>query len=141
MKKLLSFACAVVVAVLMNSVSAQDFVYDPVNPFFGGDVFNYQQLLSSANAQNTIEEEGAAGFDRFAESDPLADFEKSLNRQILNQLSRSLVESQFGEGGLQEGTYLLGNFRIDVTEGNEGIRVEILDESTGNQTTVVIPFF
>ncbi len=139
MKKILSLICAMIVAVLMNSVSAQDFVYSPVNPFFGGDVFNYQQLLSSANAQNTIEEESGS-FDRF-ERDPLSDFEESLNRQILNNLSRSLVESQFGEGGLQEGTYLLGNYRIDVTEGDDGIRVEILDESTGNQTTVLIPFF
>ena len=140
MKKILSLICATILAVLMNSVSAQDFVYSPVNPFFGGDVFNYQQLLSSANAQNTIEEESSSALDRF-NKDPLQDFEESLNRQILNQLSRSLVESQFGEGGLQEGTYLLGNYRIDVTEGDEGIRVEILDESTGNQTTVLIPFF
>jgi curli production assembly/transport component CsgF len=139
MKKILSIICATILAVLMNSVSAQDFIYKPVNPFFGGDVFNYQQLLSSANAQNTIEEESAS-FDRF-ERDPLSDFEESLNRQILNNLSRALVESQFGEGGLQEGTYLLGNYRIDVTEGDDGIRVEILDESTGNQTTVLIPFF
>lgn len=139
MKKFISSICVFALVLLFNKVDAQDFIYKPVNPFFGGDVFNYQQLLSSANAQNTITEESAS-IGRLSR-DPLTDFEESLNRQILNQLSRSLVESQFGEGGLQPGTYLLGNYRIEVTEGGEGIQVVIFDESTGNQTTILIPFF
>jgi len=31
---------------------AQQMVYKPMNPAFGGDGYNYQWLLSSANAQN-----------------------------------------------------------------------------------------
>ena len=31
---------------------SQQLVYKPVNPAFGGDTFNYQWLLSSAEAQN-----------------------------------------------------------------------------------------
>ena len=34
-------------------VKAQDFVYTPKNPAFGGNTFNYQWLLSSAQAQDT----------------------------------------------------------------------------------------
>ncbi len=35
---------------------SQQLVYKPVNPAFGGDTFNYQWLLSSANAQNQFDE-------------------------------------------------------------------------------------
>ncbi len=107
----------------------------------GDDTFMYQQLLSSAQAQNTLEDPNASDIeDRFGR-DPLQDFEESLNRQILSQLSRSLVSDQFGEEGIQPGSYVLGDYKIDVTEGGEGIEVVILDESTGNQTTVLIPYF
>ena len=30
----------------------QQMVYKPINPAFGGDTFNYQWLMSSAEAQN-----------------------------------------------------------------------------------------
>ena len=120
---------------------AQDFVYEPKNPSFGGQTFNYQWLLSSAQAQNTIEEEKEAPFDFNASRDPLKDFQESLNRQILSQLSRQLVDSQFGTGGkLEAGEYLVGNFQINITDVPEGINIVILDTATGNQTTVVIPF-
>ncbi|MEQ8323338.1 MAG: curli assembly protein CsgF [Vicingaceae bacterium] len=122
-------------------IAAQDFVYSPSNPMLGGDdTFMYQQLLSSANAQNTIEEDPNANDPRLGR-DPLTDFQESLNRQILSQLSRNLVSSQFGEDGITPGTYVLGDYQIDVTEGGSGIEVVILDEVTGNQTTVIIPYF
>ena len=30
----------------------QQLTYEPINPAFGGDTFNYNWLISSANAQN-----------------------------------------------------------------------------------------
>ncbi|HSI90523.1 MAG TPA: curli assembly protein CsgF, partial [Adhaeribacter sp.] len=69
------------------------------------------------------------------------DFQESLNRQILSQLSRQLVANQFGAGGtLEAGEYLIGNFQISITDVTDGISIVILDTGTGNQTTVVIPF-
>lgn len=119
-------------------VHAQDLVYEPINPAFGGNPYNYSWLMSSAQLQNTIE--GESESDKFAR-DPLSDFEQSLNRQILSQLSRSLINSQFGEEGFTEGSYILGDYKIDISETGDGIQVIIFDESNGNQTTVQIPFF
>ncbi|WP_400190313.1 curli production assembly/transport component CsgF [Hymenobacter sp. B81] len=118
---------------------AQDLVYEPKNPAFGGgNTFNYSWLLSSAQSQNKIEDKAATSvFDR----DPLKEFEQSLNQQILGQLSRQLITSQFGESGIKEGTYNIGSYQINVTPGDRGISVQITDSGTGNQTTVVIPFF
>ncbi|MGI9545224.1 MAG: curli production assembly/transport component CsgF, partial [Cyclobacteriaceae bacterium] len=114
----------------------QDFIYQPTNPAFGGNTFNYQWMLSSAQAQNDFEDP-----ERLNARDPLQDFEQTLNRQILNQLSRQLVTSQFGEEGLEEGTFILGDYQIDVTSTGEGINIFLLDSGTGNTTTITVPFF
>jgi len=119
---------------------SQDFVYTPTNPAFGGNTFNYQWMLSSAQAQNTIKED-IEDFDPFAERDPLADFEESLNRQILNQITRELVYNQFGEIGLTEGTYELGSYQIEVAPGEGGIEIQIFDISTGGETKITVPYF
>lgn len=115
---------------------AQDFVYQPVNPAFGGSYLNYSWLLSSAQVQNTHEEKSPER----AVNDPLKDFEGSLNRQILNQLSRNLMQNYFGEG-LSEGQYNVGSYEIEVSPGADGLEIVILDTSTGDQTTVTVPYF
>ncbi|MFO7677569.1 MAG: curli assembly protein CsgF, partial [Thermoplasmatota archaeon] len=54
-----------------------------MNPAFGGNYMNHSWLLQNAEAQNTHEEKSESSrYDR----DPLADFESSMNRQILGQL-------------------------------------------------------
>lgn len=121
---------------------SQDFVYEPVNPAFGGNnYYNYQMLLSSAQAQNLIKEPTSQSLSNSYSRDPIDDFEASLNRQILNELSRSIMKEQFGENSLEEGNYLVGDYQIDITNTIEGISVYILDLSTGNETTVIIPYF
>ncbi|MEM6843957.1 MAG: curli production assembly/transport component CsgF [Bacteroidota bacterium] len=135
-----TFAFTIIGLVLsVLSSQAQDFVYRPVSPAFGGDTFNYQWLLSSATAQNSTEDPDAE-LGR-AERDPLADFQQDLNRRLLSDLSRSLVGSQFGEEGLEEGIFEVGLFQIEVFQGTEGVSITILDTSTGDQTTVTVPEF
>lgn len=127
-----------ILALSSSELNAQDFVYEPKNPAFGGSYLNYSWLLSSAQAQNTLEDPTQSrGFGR----DPLTDFEESLNRQILNQLSRKIVENQFGEEGLEDGQYTLGNFQINIGSDESGVNIIINDTGTGNSTTVVVPYF
>lgn len=140
MKKLAFLTCLLFAGFLAIECQAQDFVYEPKNPSFGGNTFNYQWMLSSAQAQNAIEEPRVDRSSTTAR-DPLADFQESLNRQILSQLSRQLVTNQFGSGGaLEAGEYVIGNFQINIADGSDGVNIVILDTATGNQTTVVIPF-
>lgn len=119
---------------------AQDFTYRPQNPAFGGNYLNYSWMLSSAQVQNGYTAEGEDISNRF-ERDPLQDFEQSLNRQILSRITREVVGEQFGEAGLAEGQYEIGNYQIDVTPGGEGIDIKILDTVTGSETTVSVPYF
>lgn len=115
----------------------QQLVYKPTNPNFGGDTFNYQWLLSSAEAQNSFEDPNE-GEDRTEESD-LERFTDNLNSQLLNLVSRSLFSDQFGDGGLEEGTYTFGSLSIDIFPSSDGLVITILDTDTGEQTQVIIP--
>lgn len=119
---------------------AQDFTYQPKNPAFGGNPYNYSWLMSSAQAQNDIKETSSSSYNSYS-SDPLKDFSASLNRQILSQLSRQIVAKQFGEDALSAGTYVLGDYQIEVGDQADGLNITILDNKTGSQTTVSVPYF
>ncbi|WP_299187762.1 curli production assembly/transport component CsgF [uncultured Aquimarina sp.] len=114
----------------------QDLVYRPKNPAFGGDTFNYQWLLSSAEAQNTFTDENDPNADDRSE---LERFTESLNNQLLSQISRTLFNEQFGQEGLTEGTFSFGTLFIEIFPSGEGLVINILDTSTGDQSQVIIP--
>jgi len=116
-------------------VGAQEFVYKPINPAFGGEAFNYQWLLSSAEAQNLYKEDESE-----SEESPLSEFTKNLNSQLLNRINRALLDAQIDtEGGLQPGVYNFGSLNVQVYETIEGLVVDILDIDTGEQSQIIIP--
>ncbi|AEH00141.1 curli production assembly/transport component CsgF [Lacinutrix sp. 5H-3-7-4] len=116
---------------------AQQFSYKPLNPAFGGDTFNYNWLLSSANAQNGFtqpraETEEESELDRFGEQ---------LNQQVLSQISRALLAQQVDAVGdfNEEGTFTFGSLNVEVFESDEGLVINILDTLNGEQTQVIVP--
>lgn len=132
---------------------AQDLVYKPKNPAFGGDTFNYQWMLSSAEAQNLLKDpDEKKGFEQKSE---LERFKDNLNSQLLSYLSRELFNNQFGtgssgsgtgsgtggtgSGGLQNGVYTFGSLSVEIYSSNLGLVVNILDILTGEETQVIIP--
>jgi len=62
-----------------------------------------------------------------------------LNSQLLNQISRTLFNEQFGQNGLTEGTFNFGTLFIEIFPSGEGLVINILDTSTGDQSQVIIP--
>lgn len=136
MPRLLISAFALAAFAWGSSASAQQLVYQPTNPAFGGFTTNYSWLLQSAQLQNEEEEDS---FDRFTR-DPLADFESSLQRQILNQLSRELITDRFGSLDLtRPGTFALGDFQVEIVPGLDGVSVRVFNLLTGDETIVSIP--
>ncbi len=135
----LRFILVILLIALGVILSAQDLKYKPINPAFGGESYNYTWLLSQAQAQNDFSEDPNASL---YDTDPLADFQDDLNRQVLSQLSRSLVGDLFGEdGGLNEGIFEIGDYQIEIIYGTEGINIGIFDLLTGSTTTVTVPTF
>lgn len=123
------------------SVRAQDLVYKSKNPAFGGDTFNYQWLLNSADSQNLFKDPQSVN--SYQQKTELQRFTENLNGQLLNQLSRSLFQDKFGIGvgsaSMPEGTYVFGSLSVDIYNSSNGLVVDILDITTGEQTQVVIP--
>ncbi|HFA47590.1 MAG TPA: curli production assembly/transport component CsgF [Bacteroidetes bacterium] len=128
------FCCA-----MGSRASAQDMVYKPKNPAFGGDTFNYNWLLSSAQIQDLTEDPNRVSLSSSRNS---ADaFAENLNSLLLSQLSRQIINNQFGENGFTDGTFELGDFQIDVATTLEGLTITVFDIVKGDQTQIVIPFF
>lgn len=126
----LVFAC-------FYQAQCQQFVYKPLNPAFGGETFNYQWMLSAANAQNSFTDENA---DEDEELTDLEEFTAGLNRQILNRINRLILDSQFDiDGNLEPGLYSFGSLSVEVFDSVDGLVVNILDTDTGEQTQVIIP--
>lgn len=114
---------------------AQQLSYKPINPAFGGETFNYQWLLNSANAQNSFKDPSIS---QDKEKGSLEAFSETLNRQILSQLSRSLFDTQLGDK-LQEGNFTFGSLALEIYDSAEGLVVNILDTDTGEQTQIIVP--
>lgn len=116
--------------------AAQDLVYRPKNPNFGGgDTFMYQQLLSQAESQNDFQEES----DTRGEEDEVDQFTENLNRQLLNQISRELLQNTFGDDIIQEGTFVFGSLSLEIFPSSEGLVINILDTDTGSTSQIIIP--
>ncbi len=131
--KLLSF---IVFLFVGTGSFAQQFSYKPLNPAFGGDTFNYNWMLSSATAQNSLT---APANERDQRSE-LKQFGDNLNRQVLSQISRALLQQQLnGIDFSQEGTFTYGTLNIEIYQSDEGLVINILDTSNGEETQVIVP--
>ncbi|SDZ74662.1 curli production assembly/transport component CsgF [Bizionia paragorgiae] len=116
---------------------SQQFSYKPLNPAFGGDTFNYNWLLSSATAQNGLTAPRA----KSVQQSELEQFGERLNEQVLSQISRALLAQQVQAVGdfNEEGTFTFGTLNVEVFESDEGLVINILDTSNGEQTQVIVP--
>ena len=125
-----------VVAVVSQPAAAQDIVYAPVNPSFGGNPFNSAHLLGIANAQNDFRDPKASTSGSQADI-----FSRQLQSRLLSALSSQIVDAIFGENPQQSGTIQFGGQTIDFVRGLEEVTLTITDDGTGEVTTIVIPTF
>lgn len=122
-----------------SSAFAQQLVYTPINPNFGGSSFNGAWLMAEAQAEKHFTTSSTSAYNPY--SNPLENFQSSLNSAILSQLSQKIISQVFGENALQEGHYEFGNYVVNINPGTDGIHITILDNSSGSQTSVVVPFY
>ena len=144
-KSLVCLGCLVIGILFLMSGTiaiANELIYTPINPSFGGSPFNGQWLLNSAQMQDPH------GFLKDKKKpptaptrDPLKTFEDRLTSQLLYRLSGQIVDAAFGEEGLEPGTYTVGDYIIDVSTDAAGITVVITDIGTGNTTTIQVPYY
>ena len=121
---------------LSYSASAQDLVYQPVNPSFGGNPFNSAHLLAIANAQNDFERP----VEEATSQDELDRFVRSLQSRLLSSLSTQVANAIFGEDAQDEGRIVFGDQTIEFVRTLDGIQLTIT-EADGSTTVITIPVF
>lgn len=115
---------------------AQDIVYTPVNPSFGGNPFNSPHLLGIANAQNNFKDPKAAASGSQADI-----FARQLQSRLLSALSSQIVDAIFGENPQERGTIRFGDQTIEFVRGLDSVTLTITNTKTGEVTVIVVPTF
>lgn len=136
MKKWPATLVSAIFAVTCGGASAQDLVYEPVSPTFGGNPFNSQHILGTANAQNKFKDPDSASQDSQANI-----FARQLESRLLSALSSQIVDAIFGENPQERGTIKFGGQTIEFVRGLEDVTLTISDDETGELTTIVVPTF
>lgn len=129
--------CLLCALVLVSAhASATDLVYVPVNPSFGGHPANGPSLLATASATNKHTAGGMGGSSLLNQT-PLQQFNQTLERMVLSQLSSAATSKLVGKDGkLVPGTFETANFIITVADlGGGMLRVTTTDKTTGATTS------
>jgi len=130
-------ALAGILLVLGSGASnAQDLVYQPNNPTFGGNPFNSAHLLGVANAQNDYRDPSSTSNSSQADI-----FARQLQSRLLSALSSQIVDAIFGENPQERGTISFGGQTIQFVRGLEEVTLTITDNATGEVTTIIVPTF
>lgn len=117
-------------------VSAQDIVYEPVNPSFGGNPFNSNHLLGIANAQNDFTNPTTSSSSSQADI-----FARQLQSRLLSALSSQLVTAIFGDDPQESGTISFGGQTVNFVRSLTEVTITIINDDTGEQTVIVVPTF
>jgi curli production assembly/transport component CsgF len=123
-------------AVLLVStpVAAQDLLYRPVSPTFGGNPFNSNHVLGVANANNNFRDPNARSSS--SQSDI---FLRQLQSRLLSALSSQIVNAIFGENPQERGTITFGSQTIEFFRSLEDVTLIIRNDDTGEETRIVVP--
>ncbi|WP_345853166.1 curli assembly protein CsgF [Shewanella algae] len=116
-------------ALLAFSGQATELVYTPINPSFGGNPLNGSFLLSKAQAQNDNQ---AAG----NEKDFVTRFKESLERNIINSITRGVAD-----GEITDGVYDTGDYRVEVASTGTGVMLTITNLLSGEVTVIEMPIY
>lgn len=117
-----------------SGASAQQLIYTPINPAFGGNPFNSTQLEADANAQNSYRPNGSTT----RQQTQAQLFASELQSQLLGDLANQVAQAIFGPNAQSSGTYSFGGETVTFTRLLGQITVTITD-GTGAQTVITLP--
>jgi len=115
---------------------AQDIVYRPISPTFGGNPFNSNHVLGVANANNDTRDP------RATTSNSQADiFARQLQSRLLSSLSSQIVDAIFGDNPQEQGLISFGGQTIEFFRSLDEVTLIIRNDETGEETRIVVPLF
>ncbi|MFN3473847.1 MAG: curli assembly protein CsgF [Blastomonas sp.] len=119
-----------------NPALAQDIIYQPINPSFGGNPFNSNHLLGIANAQNDFTNPASSSSSSQADI-----FARQLQSRLLSALSSQIVSAIFGDNPQESGTISFGGQTVNFIRSLTEVTITIINDETGEQTVIVVPTF
>lgn len=131
------FAAPAMAAVLAAAgpTAAQDLVFTPVNPSFGGDPFNSSHLLEIANAQRPEKKR-----DLYDDELTMSElFLQQLESRLLSAVAADVTDAIFGEGAVDSGSVTFADQFVQFERGLDSVTLIVTDLSTGGSTTIEIP--
>ncbi|MDQ6986847.1 MAG: curli assembly protein CsgF [Mariprofundaceae bacterium] len=133
MKRML-FSMMLALVFSAGTAFAEQIVYRPINPSFGGSPSNAPGLLANANAQNNFKDPAAVN--ALKKLSPLQQFQQNLQQFVLNRIAASVTGSIIGANGtLIPGTINTTDFTIQVVSlGGTALRIITTDKNTGQTT-------
>lgn len=139
--------CGLVGAVSAGAATAEDIVYQPINPSFGGNPLGASHLLSIASAQREKtafdagdDDFGDAGGDGDTGGTSDADlFVRQLQGRLFSALAGQVTNAIFGENPQDNGTVVFGTTTVEFVRSAGEIRLLIADNLDGSITEIVVP--
>ncbi|HAY07908.1 MAG TPA: curli assembly protein CsgF [Hyphomonas sp.] len=117
------------------AATAQELIYKPVNPSFGGDSFNSAHLLGIANAQNDYKDPNSPT----TGNSQIDQFLRQLQSRLLSSLAAQVNDAIFGDNPQQSGTITFGDQVITFVRLLDSVQLTITDNTTGAVTEISIP--
>ncbi len=118
---------------LGGSAGAQQLVYTPINPQFGGNPLNASQLEADANAQNRFSAAHSQANQTQAQL-----FASQLQSILLSDLASQVSQAIFGPNAQNSGTFSFGGETVTFVKSLTETTINITDAS-GGKTTITIP--
>lgn len=131
-----------------TAVSAQDLVYTPVNPSFGGNALNSSHLLGIANAQREATARDANEDSLFGSGGDAGSgtgtsdadlFIRQLEGRLLSALAGQVTEAIFGDNPQDSGEIIFGTTSVEFINAVGSITLIITDALDGTVTEIVVP--
>jgi curli production assembly/transport component CsgF len=111
---------------------ADELVYKPVNPSFGGNPFNGSYLLGNAAAQR--------GFNAPENKKPASEeFAEEIQRGLLSEISRNISDQILGENARDSGSFSVSGTNVTFHREGGQVVIDIQDQRTGGSTTIEMP--
>ena len=141
-------ACGLVCVLSGAPAAAGDITFTPINPSFGGNTFNAQNLMAMATAQNSYKRKadeeakrlsaieqakrstGQSASDRFVQQ---------LQSRLYASLADQVAGAIFGQNAQQQGTLRFDDQEISFINNGTEIQLTIVNFTTGETTEIVVP--
>jgi curli production assembly/transport component CsgF len=130
----LTVAAVIAVAAANQAAFADELVYTPINPSFGGNPFNSSHLLGIANAQNDYEAPRDSNQTLQGEQ-----FVRLLQSRLLSALATRVSDAILGENAQPSGEIVYGSQTVAWETLLDSIRLTVTDTDTGAVTEIIIP--